>query len=266
MVAAVLLLTQVNYRSGRQHDMATLTGAAHAAGALTVWDLAHSADAVPVDLKGAGADFAVGCGYKYLNGGPGAPAFVWLHPRTSQALQARGLSQPLTGWIGHAAPFEFSAQYRPAAGVAGFQCGTPAVLALAALDCGVDTLLAADELGDMTALRAKSVELTELFIALIDSRCAGAGLTLMSPREAGERASQVSLSCDIHTDCAYPIMQALIARGVVGDFCRPDVLRFGFTPLYTRFVDVFDAVEQLRQVLTSGEWRDLKFAVRAAVT
>ncbi len=265
-LVAVLLLTQVNYRSGRQHDMAALTAAAHAAGALTVWDLAHSAGAVPVDLKGADADLAVGCGYKYLNGGPGAPAFIWAHPRITATLQAQGLSQPLTGWIGHAAPFEFGPDYRPAAGIAGFQCGTPPVLALAALECGVDTVLAAGEQGGMAALRAKSVELAELFISLLESRCAGAGLTVVSPRDPGERGSQVSIACELDEGCAYPITQALIARGVVGDFRSPDVLRFGFTPLYTRFVDVYDAVEQLRQVLVSGEWREPRFAVRAQVT
>ncbi|MEY2687636.1 MAG: hypothetical protein RL375_1834 [Pseudomonadota bacterium] len=265
-LAVALLLTQVNYRTGRQHDMAALTAAAHGAGALTVWDLAHSAGAVPVDLKGAGADLAVGCGYKYLNGGPGAPAFIWVHPWVSSALQAHGMSQPLTGWIGHAAPFEFGPQYRPAAGIAGFQCGTPPVLALAALECGVDTVLAAEEFGGIAALRAKSVELAELFISLLDSRCAGAGLSVISPREPGLRGSQVSIACALADGCAYPITQALIARGVVGDFRSPDVLRFGFTPLYTRFVDVYDAVEQLRQVLASGEWREPRFAVRAQVT
>jgi kynureninase len=265
-LAAVLLLTQVNYRSGRQHDMAALTAAAHAAGAVTVWDLAHSAGAVPVDLKGADADFAVGCGYKYLNGGPGAPAFVWAHPRVTATLQSHGLSQPLTGWIGHAAPFEFGPDYRPAAGIAGFQCGTPPVLALAALECGVDTVLAAEEVGGMAALRSKSVELAELFISLLESRCGGAGLELISPRDPGERGSQVSISCELGKDSAYPITQALIARGVVGDFRSPDVLRFGFTPLYTQFVDVYDAVEQLRQILASGEWREPRFAVRGQVT
>ena len=258
---AVLMLTHVNYRTGRMHDMAALTQAAHAAGVLTVWDLAHSAGALPVDLHGSGADFAVGCGYKYLNGGPGAPAFVWAHPR-----HADRFWQPLSGWMGHAAPFEFTPGYRPAPGIARYLCGTPPVLSLAALECGVDTVLAAD----MAALRRKSVALTELFIELVESRCAS--LQLASPRNAAQRGSQVSFS---HPEAGYPIMQALIARGVVGDFrggdkSHPagaqDILRFGFTPLYTRFTDAWDAVEHLVQVLDTTEWREPRFNQRAAVT
>ncbi|MBC7994793.1 MAG: kynureninase [Rhizobacter sp.] len=249
---AVLMLTQVNYRTGRLHDMAALTQAAHAAGGLTVWDLAHSAGALPVDLRASHADFAVGCGYKYLNGGPGAPAFVWANPR-----HAERFWQPLSGWMGHAAPFEFTPDYRPASGIARYLCGTPPVISLAALECGVDTVLAAD----MTTLRRKSIALTELFIELVESRCAG--LQLASPREASKRGSQVSFA---HPSAGYPMMQALIARGVIGDFRAPDILRFGFTPLYTRFIDVWDAVEQLAQVLHSGEWREPRFNQRSAVT
>jgi kynureninase len=288
---AVLLLTHVNYRSGRMHDMAALTRAAHAAGALVVWDLAHSAGAVPVQLKGESsdfdarnrevaesqernreaADFAVGCGYKYLNGGPGAPAFVWAHPRHLERMDREQWRQPLSGWLGHAAPFDFSAEYRPAQGIQRFVCGTPPVLALAALECGVDGFLAADACGGMAALRGKSIALTDLFIELVESRCAGHGLALISPRDAAQRGSQASFA---HAD-AYPIMQALIARGVIGDFRAGDpasandrlgILRFGFTPLYTRFVDVWDAVEHLGQVLASGEWREPRFHQRAAVT
>jgi len=255
---AVLLLTQVNYRSGRLHDMAALSAAAHAAGALTVWDLAHSAGALPVDLHGSGADFAVGCGYKYLNGGPGAPAFVWAHPRHA----ARAV-QPLAGWMGHAAPFDFAPGYAPAPGVARFLCGTPPVLGLAALEAGVETLLAAEPLGGLAALRAKSVALGELFIALVESRCAGHGLVLASPRDPQQRGSQVSFG---RADGGYAVMQALIARGVVGDFRAPDVLRFGFAPLYTRHVDVWDAVERLRGVLDTQEWQRPEFNRRQAVT
>jgi kynureninase len=251
---AVLMLTQVNYRTGRLHDMAAITRATHAAGALVVWDLAHSAGALPVDLKGSDADFAVGCGYKYLNGGPGAPAFVWVHPR-----HADRFWQPLSGWMGHAAPFEFSPGYRPGAGIARYLCGTPAVIAMTALECGVDTVLAAD----MAALRRKSIALTELFIELVEGRCAGHGLTLASPADPAQRGSQVSFS---HPDAGYPIMQALIARGVIGDFRAPDILRFGFTPLYVRYLDVWDAVEQFVQVLESGEWREARFNQRSAVT
>ena len=255
---AVLMLTEVNYRTGRLHDMAGLTRAAHAAGALALWDLAHSAGALPVDLTGSGADFAVGCGYKYLNGGPGAPAFVWAHPR-----HAGRFWQPLAGWLGHAAPFEFTPDYRPAAGITRFICGTPPVLSLAALECGIDSVLAAEPFGGMPALRAKSLALTALFAQLVEARCAGRGLTLASPREDARRGSQV---CFAHATAGYPIMQALIARGVVGDFRAPDILRFGFTPLYVRFVDVWDAVEQLLQVLESGEWKEARFNERGAVT
>ncbi len=260
---AVLMLTHVNYRTGRMHDMAKLTRMAHNAGALVVWDLAHSAGAVPVDLTRAEADFAVGCGYKYLNGGPGAPAFAWAHPKHTSRMDAGQLWQPLSGWLGHAAPFEFTPNYRPASGVARFICGTPPVISMAALECGVDTVLAAQALGGMEALRDKSLALTDLFIELVESRCAGHGLKLQTPRERWLRGSQVSFARE---DGGYAIMQALIERGVIGDFRAPDILRFGFTPLYTRFVDVWDAAEQLLQVLQSGEWKEAKFNQRAAVT
>ena len=265
---AVLLLTHVNYRTGRMHDLVALTASAHAAGALVVWDLAHSTGAVPVDLAGAEADFAIGCGYKYLNGGPGAPAFVWVHPR-----HADRVKQPLAGWLGHAAPFDFSPDYRPAPGIGRFQCGTPPVLSLAALECGVDTVLAAEPLGGMAALRAKSLALSEELIAAVENRCAGLGLTLVSPRAGAARGSQVSFH---HSGDGYAVMQALAARGVVGDFREgspagdpvplPGTLRFGLAPLYNRHVDIWDAVEQLRQVLANGEWRAARFRTRAAVT
>ena len=253
---AVLMLTHVNYRTGRMHDMAALSRAAHDVGALTVWDLAHSAGAVPVDLTRDGADFAVGCVYKYLNGGPGAPAFVWSHPR-----HAERFWQPLAGWMGHAAPFEFTPGYRPAAGIARYLCGTPAVLSLAALECGVDTVLAAEAMGGMAALRAKSLALTRLFAQRVQATCPD--LTLVSPEDDALRGSQVCLS---HAERAYPVVQALIARGVIGDFRAPDILRFGFTPLYLRFADAWDAAEHLRQVLDSGEWRRAEFNQRRAVT
>ncbi len=255
---AVLMLTHVNYRSGRMHDMAALTEAAHAAGALALWDLAHSAGAVPVDLRGSGADFAVGCGYKYLNGGPGAPAFVWVAPK-----HAERFWQPLAGWIGHAAPFEFTPGYRPAPGIRRYLCGTPPVLSLAALECGVDTVLAAEPFGGMAALRAKSLALTRAFAELVEARCAGHGLTLASPRDDAQRGSQV---CVAHPSHGYAMVQALIDRGVVGDFRAPDILRFGFTPLYLRYVDVWDAVEHLRQMLQREEWREARFNQKAAVT
>jgi kynureninase len=257
---AVLMLTHVNYRTGAMHDMAALTRAAHAAGALAVWDLAHSAGAVEVDLHGAGADFAVGCGYKYLNGGPGAPAFAWVHPRHTDRFW-----QPLAGWWGHASPFDFDADYRPAAGITRYLCGTQPVLSLLALDCGLDTVLAAEPLGGMAALRRKSLALTDLFIALVEERCAGRGLQLVTPREHALRGSQVCLARD---EGAYAIVQALIARGVIGDYRAgpPHILRFGFTPLYLRFEDVWQAVEQLRAVLDGGEWRREEFNRVQAVT
>jgi kynureninase len=253
---AVLMLTHVNYRTGRMHDMAALTRAAHAAGALTIWDLAHSAGAVPVDLNGAQADFAVGCGYKYLNGGPGAPAFVWAHAR-----HVSRFWQPLAGWIGHAAPFEFTPGYRPAEGIGRYQCGTPAVLSLAALECGVDTVLAAEPLGGMAALRAKSLSLTRLFAERVLATCPA--LSLVSPTADAERGSQV---CFAHPAIGYAVVQALIARGVIGDFRAPDILRFGFTPLYLRHVDAWDAAEHLRQVMLTDEWRRPEFNQRHAVT
>ena len=255
---AVLMLTHVNYANGRIHDRAALTRAAHEAGALTVWDLAHSAGALPVDLTGSGADFAIGCGYKYLNGGPGAPAFVWVSPR-----HAERFWQPLAGWMGHAAPFEFTPGYRPAPGIRRYLCGTPAVISLAALECGVDTVLAAEPHGGMHALRAKSLALTRAFAGLAEERCAGLGLTLVSPRDDAQRGSQVCLAHPTH---GYAMVQALIARGVVGDFRAPQVLRFGFTPLYLRFVDVWDAVEHLRDMLQREEWREARFNQKAAVT
>jgi kynureninase len=261
---AILMLTHVNYRTGAMHDMAAVTAAAHAEGILTVWDLAHSAGAVPVDLKKAKADFAVGCGYKYLNGGPGAPAFVWVNP-----LHTDRCWQPLAGWWGHTAPFAFTPDYQPAAGIARYQCGTQPMISLAALDCGVDTLLAAQALGGMAALRQKSLALTDLFIRLVEARCDGHGLGLATPREHAQRGSQVCLT---RPEGAYAIVQALIARGVIGDFRagdgdrHPDILRFGFTPLYIGFEDVWDAVEHLRQVLQTGEWQDARFARQHAVT
>jgi len=260
---AILMLTHVNYRTGRVHRMGEITKAAHDAGALLVWDLAHSAGAVPVDLTGADVDFAVGCGYKYLNGGPGAPGFAWVHPRHVEWMDREDWRQPLSGWLGHAAPFEFTPDYRPGQGMTRFICGTPPMLSMAALECGVDTVLAAQPYGGLEAIRRKSIALTDLFIALVEARCAGHGLTLVTPREADERGSQASFA---HATGGYPIMQALIARGVIGDFRAPDILRFGFTPLYTRFVDVWDAVSRLEEVMSSGEWQEQRYNVRAAVT
>ena len=254
---AVLMLTHVNYRTGAMHDMQAFNVQAKSHGALTIWDLAHSAGAVPLELKTAQADFAVGCGYKYLNGGPGAPAFVWVNP-----LHTDRFWQPLSGWWGHATPFEFTPDYRPAAGITRYQCGTQAMLSLVGLNCGVDTLLAAQALGGMNALRKKSLALSDLFIALVEQNCQGHGLRCVTPLEHSSRGSQVCLARD---EGAYAIVQALIARQVIGDFragdggTHPDILRFGLTPLYVGFVDVWNAVDQLRQVLQSGEWQEPQF-------
>ena len=248
---AVLMLTEVDYRTGRRHDMAALTARAHEAGALTVWDLAHSAGAVDVDLLGADADFAVGCTYKYLNGGPGAPAFIWTHPRHADAAQPI-----LQGWMGHEAPFAFDPDYRPARGVERMRVGTPPVIALAALDAALDVWNGVA----LSDLRARSIALTEAFIAGVEKACPD--LVLNSPRDPALRGSQVGFC---HPQ-GHAVMQALIAAGVVGDFRAPDVLRFGFAPLYNDLDDVTRAVETLTRVLVSGLWDNEKFHRKAAVT
>jgi kynureninase len=250
---AVLMLTHVDFRTGALHDMAGLTRSAHEAGALVLWDLAHSAGALPVDLDGCDADLAVGCGYKYLNGGPGAPAFAFVARRLQDAFE-----NPLAGWMGHADPFAFGTRYAPAPGVSRLLCGTPPILSLAALECGALTIARAG----VDRLRRKSVALTELFIRLVEQECAGVGLTLASPREAARRGSQVSLR---HPG-GFGIVQALIARGVIGDFRTPDILRFGFAPAYVRFADAWDAVAALRAVMEGREWERPEHRARGRVT
>src|SRR5882672_963342 len=259
---AVVVLTHVNYRTGAKHSLTPVTYRAQEAGSLMIWDLAHSAGAVPVDLNAARADFAVGCGYKYLNGGPGAPAFLYVADRHQKAMVELRFVQPLSGWMGHRAPFDFASTYEPARDIDRYGVGTPSILALAALECGVDTLLAAG----MEAVRAKSVRLTELFLRLVEERCASHGLDLVTPRDASYRGSQVCLA----HEHAWPVMQALIARGLIGDFREsregPGILRFGFAPLYLRFVDVWDAVEALRDVLSTRAWDKPEFQQRKRVT
>jgi kynureninase len=250
---AVVLVNHVNYKSGELRDMVALTRKAHEHGALVIWDLCHTAGALPVDLDGANVDFAVGCTYKYLNGGPGAPAFIYAAER-----HHGDISQPLSGWWGHARPFAFEKHYAAGEGIRRFLCGTQPILSLRALKGALDIW---DEV-DMAALREKSLGLTDLFIALVEEKCAAYGLELESPRERAKRGSQVSFS---HPN-AYEIMQALIARGVIGDFRAPSTLRFGFTPLYVRYADVWQAVVILEDILRTGAWRDARFAVRAAVT
>lgn len=253
---ALLLLTHVHYKTGEVFDMAALTRAAHAAGALVLWDLSHSAGAIPVDLNGCvsdgdGADFAVGCGYKYLNGGPGAPAFAYAARRHHDALQ-----QPLTGWMGHAAPFAFSDDYAPGAGMNRLLAGTPPILGLAALECGVDLIA---EIG-IGRLAEKSRKLSEFFRWCLAEQ--GVNLDLASPPDPTHRGSQFSFR---HPE-AYAICQALIARGVIGDFRDPDILRFGFAPAYVSFEDVAEAARHLAEVLDRDEWRREEFRERAAVT
>ncbi|MCM5570207.1 kynureninase [Burkholderiaceae bacterium FT117] len=257
---AVAMLTQVDYRTGSMLDMARVTAGIHAAGGLALWDLAHSAGAFPVRLNQAGADLAVGCGYKYLNGGPGAPAFLYVARR----LQA-GFAQPLSGWMGHAAPFAFETGYRPADGVARFLCGTPPVLSMVALEAGIDTLLAAEPFGGLAAIRAKSLALTRLFAQRALALCERHGLRCVTPVDDAARGSQASFKLP-DGDMAYAVVQALIARGVIGDFRSPDILRFGFAPMYLRHVDAWDAAEALGEVLASREWDRAEFRTRAAVT
>jgi kynureninase len=248
---AVVMLTHVNYRTGYQHDMAALTRHAHQQGALTVWDLAHSAGAVPVDLNGAEADFAVGCTYKYLNGGPGSPAFIWV-PQRHQAQFAH----PLTGWWSHAKPFAMAHGFTPTDGIGRALCGTQPVVSLALVECGLEIF----EATSMEAIRAKSLALTDLFIELVETTCAAHPLGLVTPREHARRGSQVSFT---HPH-GYAVMAALIARGVIGDYREPEIMRFGFTPLYTRFADVWDAVAILKDILDREDY-DVG-AERGAVT
>jgi len=250
---AVLMLTEADYRTGQLYDMRALTARAHKMGALAIWDLCHSAGAFPVDVTGAGADFAVGCGYKYLNGGPGAPAFIYVAPQHASAV-----SPFLAGWMGHEAPFDFDPFYRPGPGIDRMLVGTPAVLSLSALDAALDVF--ADV--DMRLVREKSIALGDLFIAEVEHQYAGADLKLASPRDGAKRGSQVSFHC-AH---GYEAMQALIAAGVIGDFRAPDIMRFGFTPLTLSYREVADAASILVRVLSEGEWKKPQYAVRAKVT
>ncbi len=250
---AAALITQVDYRTGHVHNMTALNHRANAAGTRIIWDLSHSAGALPVALTESGAELAVGCGYKYLNGGPGAPAYLYV----TKSLQTQ-MSTPLGGWLGHIAPFSFATDYQPAANMNRFLCGTHSAISMAALDCGLDTF---DNIS-MAVLRQKSLALSDLFWQLMDKHCAPFGFNCVSPREHAQRASHLSFA---HPH-AYAIMQALIARRVIGDFRQPDLLRFGFTPLYTRFVDVWDAVNTLREVMNKNEWKAMQFQTRNAVT
>jgi len=247
----VVMLTHVNYRTGRMLDMKSITAQIHAAGALAIWDLAHSAGAVEVDLNGAQADFAVGCTYKFLNGGPGAPAFIWVPQRHHAQF-----TQPLTGWWAHRQPFAMQPAFAPVAGIKRAMCGTQPVVALALIECG----LAVFQDVTMAALRKKSLALSDLFLALLEQECAAHPLELITPRNHADRGSQVSVT---HPH-GYAVMQALIARGVIGDYREPQVMRFGFTPLYTGYDDVWQAVMVLKDILDRSDYQvDAK---RTAVT
>jgi len=250
---AVVLLSHVNYRSGFLHDMANVTAQVHACGALVIWDLAHSAGALPVDLDQAKADFAVGCTYKYLNGGPGAPAFIWVAPEHVQDFR-----QPLSGWWGHQRPFDMDPAYTPANGIRRYLCGTQPIISLALVECGLDVALDAG----MEAVRQKSLALAELFIQLVEQHCAGHPLTLATPREHALRGSHVSFR---HPE-GHAIIQALIARGVIGDYREPELLRFGLTPLYLGYADIWDAAMALKEVLDTRAWEQPRFKQRQAVT
>ncbi|UYQ77839.1 kynureninase [Glutamicibacter sp. JL.03c] len=250
---AVVALSHVNYRTGAMWNMDAITAAIHASGALVIWDLAHAAGAVPVDLNAADADYAVGCTYKYLNGGPGSPAFIWVNARHHERFW-----QPLSGWWSHNKPFEMSQSYTPANDIRRFMCGTQPMTSLAMVEVGLDIALEAD----MAQVRAKSLELVDLFIALVETRCVGYGLELVTPREHPARGSHVSF----RHEHGYEIIAALIDQGVIGDYREPEVLRFGITPLYLTRTDIWDAVEKLREILHTNAWQREEYAVRNAVT
>lgn len=250
---AIVILTHVDYRTGRLYDMAEVTQKVHAVGGIMIWDLCHSAGALPVDLNGVGADLAVGCTYKYINGGPGSPSFIWVAKRHQERARPA-----VTGWHGHARPFDFEVEYAPTEGIGRFRVGTPPLLSYAALEASLE--IWADV--DMSLLREKSLALTDLFISLIDERLAPWGVEVVTPREHERRGSQVA----VRGADGYAVMQAIIARGVIGDFRAPDLMRFGFAPLYVTFVDVWDAIEIIEDVLSSEVWREPQYSRRSAVT
>ena len=250
---AAVLLTHVHYTSSRIYDLRRVTEAAHRAGATAIWDLSHTVGVMPVDLDACGVDFAVGCGYKHLNAGPGAPAFLYVARRHQDKF-----TQPISGWMGDARPFEFLADYEPAPGILRYLSGTPAVIGMAALEASVEVILEAP----MDAIRAKSIALGDAFIELMDRRCGGQGFELVSPREGARRGSHLSYR---HA-ASYPLMQALIGQGVIGDCRPPELVRFGFAPLYTRYVDIWDAVERIAGLTAARGWERPEFQARRAVT
>jgi kynureninase len=250
---ALVVLTQVHYKSGSMFDMAAITARAHEMGALVLWDLSHSAGAVPVALNDVGADFAIGCGYKYLNGGPGAPGFLFVARRHQAQLQ-----QPLSGWFGHASPFQMRDDYEPAPGIERTLCGTTPVIGASLLEVGVDIMASAD----MALVREKSLQMGQLFIELVEQRLGDHGFGIASSKNPALRGSQVSLT----HEQGFAIMQALIARNIIGDFRAPDILRFGFTPLYVRFVDLWDCVDALVDIMATRDWDQAAYRQLTAVT
>ena len=250
---AVVMLCHVNYKNGHIHDMRRVTQAAHSKGALVIWDLSHGTGVIPIDLNGTDSDFAVGCGYKYLNGGPGAPAYLYV----KEAL-LKEVTQPLTGWLGHTDPFAFDTEYKPADDISKFICGTPPILSYAAVESGLEIF----ERASIEAIREKGKRLTNLFIRLMEQECDSFGFKLLSPRDSERRGCQVAYA---HSD-GFPIVQALVARGVIGDFREPNIVRFGFTPLYIRYIDVWETVTRLSAIMESGEWKRPEFQERGIVT
>ena len=250
---AVVLLTHVNFRTGEVHDMKKITSIAHSKGALVLWDLSHSAGAFPIDLRDIDCDLAVGCGYKFLNGGPGAPSYIYVAERLQSVL-----NPSLSGWMGHVAPFEFDSKYHPASGIERHLCGTPSVIAMAALEVGLEIVGRAD----LSIVQEKSQQMGDLFIQVVEQQCEGLGLSLASPRDSSRRGSQVSF----HHEEGYAVIQALMAKGVIGDFRKPDIMRFGLAPLYLRYTDIWDAVDALRDVLRSETYCRTKFREQKLVT
>lgn len=250
---AVVVLSHVNYRSGYFYDMEQVNKTVHQHGALVIWDLCHSAGAVPIDLNKTESDFAISCTYKYLNGGPGSPAFIWVNAKHQNKFW-----QPLSGWWGHQRPFDMADHYEPAQGIRRFLCGTQSILSMSLIECGLDIFLKTD----MQKIRQKSLNLTDLFMALVNQECAEFGFELITPAQHEKRGSHVSYC---HEN-GYAIIQALVARGVIGDYREPVVLRFGVTPLYLSYEDIWNAIQHLKQVMLNEEWKDGKYLVRGQVT
>ena len=250
---AVVMLSHINYKTGRISDMKKITDYAHQQGALVVWDLSHSVGVIPMDLHNIGVDFAVGCTYKHLNGGPGAPGFLYVHSDLIEIV-----SQPLSGWLGHSDPFAFETKYTPANNINKFICGTPSILSYKAVESALDIF---DEIS-LEQVREKSIQLSELFIKLIQQECGDFGFELFSPIDAAHRGSQISYK---HEN-AYPIMQSLISRGIIGDYREPNILRFGISPLYMRYEDIWSAIICLKNIMQSNEWDSSNFKIRNYVT